>query len=279
MEPNSGESNWGYEVQVSYFAQDHHNLLKERTSVYDWLYAQAPHETVGTIRGLLGQVLFTGDEVKKSVNALSGGESARLLFARMMLEKGNVLVLDEPTNHMDLEGVEALADALQKFEGTVIVVSHDRHFVSKVATHILELTPTGARDYPGPYQEYLERFGDDYLNRDLTSLHHQKPSQTQSKSTQKTKTPISHEERKLQKQRINQLQRTVEQLEREIAKNENQLQDIEEHFGKEGYFQSADPIEIQKLQKKQESVQKMLTQHLQNWEATSLELEELRQTA
>jgi len=279
MEPNNGESIWGYEAQVSYFAQDHHDLLKDRTSVYDWLYAQAPHETVGTIRGLLGQVLFTGDEVKKSVNALSGGESARLLFARMMLEKGNVLVLDEPTNHMDLEGVDALADALQKFEGTVIVVSHDRHFVSKVATHILELTPTGARDYSGPYQEYLERFGDDYLNRELTSLHHQKPSQTQSKSTPKTKTPISHEERKLQKQRINQLQRTVQQLEREIAKNEDQLQDIEEHFGKEGYFQSADPIEIQKLQKKQESVQKMLTQHLQNWEATSLELEKLRQTA
>ena len=75
MEPNNGESTWGYEAQVSYFAQDHHDLLKERTSVYDWLYAQAPHETVGTIRGLLGQVLFTGDEVKKSVNALSGGES------------------------------------------------------------------------------------------------------------------------------------------------------------------------------------------------------------
>ena len=168
---------------------------------------------------------------------------------------------------------------MQKFEGTVIVVSHDRHFVSKVATHILELTPTGARDYSGPYQEYLERFGDDYLNRDLTSLHYQKPSQTQIKSTQNNKTPISQEERKLQKQRINQLQRTVEQLEREIAKNEDQLQNILEHFGKEGYFQSADPVEIQKLQKEQESVQKVLTQHLQNWEATSLELEEIRQTA
>ena len=189
MEPNSGESNWGYEVQVSYFAQDHHDLLKERTSVYDWLYAQAPHETVGTIRGLLGQVLFTGDEVKKSVNALSGGESARLLFARMMLEKGNVLVLDEPTNHMDLEGVEALADALQKFEGTVIVVSHDRHFVSKVATHILELTPMGARDYLGPYQEYLERFGDDYLNRDLPRCTTKSPVKLKVKVPRKRRHP------------------------------------------------------------------------------------------
>ena len=87
------------------------------------------------------------------------------------------------------------------------------------------------------------------MNRDLTSLHHQKPSQTQSKSTQKTKTPISHEERKLQKQRINQLQRTVEQLEREIAKNEDQLQDIEEHFGKEGYFQSADQSKFRNFKK------------------------------
>ena len=113
------------------------------------------------------------------------------------------------------------------------------------------------------------------MNRDSASLHDQKPSQTQRESTQKTKSRISHQERKLQKQRINQLQRTVEQLEREIAKNEDQLQNIEENFGKEGYFQSTDPMEIKKLQVEQESVQKMLSQHLQNWEATSLELEKL----
>ena len=146
--------------------RDHHENLKGRISAYDWLYQFGQQENIGTIRGLLGRVLLSGDEALKSVSSLSGGEAARLLFAKIMLEKRNVLVLDEPTNHLDLEGVEALAQALKDFPGTVIVVSHDRHFVSEVATNVLELTPEGARDFAGSYEEYLEHFGDDYLSRD-----------------------------------------------------------------------------------------------------------------
>ena len=139
LESDEGDYEWGYETSISYFAQDHHENLKGRISAYDWLYQFGQQENIGTIRGLLGRVLLSGDEALKSVSSLSGGEAARLLFAKIMLEKRNVLVLDEPTNHLDLEGVEALAQALKDFPGTVIVVSHDRHFVSEVATHVLEL--------------------------------------------------------------------------------------------------------------------------------------------
>ena len=281
LQADQGQSEWGYEAQVSYFAQDHHDLLKDRTSVYDWLYSYGPQESIGTIRGILGQVLFSGDEVKKSVNALSGGEAARLLFARMMLEKGNVLVLDEPTNHMDLEGVEALADALIAFEGTVIVVSHDRHFVSRVATHILELTPAGARDYAGPYQEYLERFGDDYLDRERTELHRQQPTQTPTAGKAKANkvAVLNPAQRKAHRQRLQQLQREVAKLEQEIAKHETLISEIEARFGEQGFFQETEPSEIKKLQHRQQQLQHKLAQHLHQWESSSLELEQLQQSA
>ena len=133
---DEGIFEWGYETKISYFAQDHHEQLDGKINSFDWLYSYAPHESIGTIRGLLGRVLISGEEALKQVSTLSGGESARLLFARIMLEKNNVLILDEPTNHMDLEGVEALGDALNKFDGTVVLVSHYRHFVEKVADHI-----------------------------------------------------------------------------------------------------------------------------------------------
>ncbi len=163
---DAGEYTWGHESHVSYFAQDHHELLNENIKVYDWLLEKSSHEiTSESIRKALGQMLFTQDDVYKDILTLSGGEAARLLFSDMILKRGNILVLDEPTNHLDLETRETLADGLHRFEGTVIVVSHDRHFVSKVATRILALTEKGITDFQGTYKEYLTRFGDDYLNR------------------------------------------------------------------------------------------------------------------
>jgi ATPase subunit of ABC transporter with duplicated ATPase domains len=280
LHAEQGETEWGYEAQVSYFAQDHHDLLTGKVSVYDWLYSFAPQESIGTIRGLLGQVLFSGDSVKKSVNALSGGEAARLLFAKIMLEKRNVLVLDEPTNHLDLEGVDALADALAEFEGTVIVVSHDRHFVARVATHILELTPDGARDFSGSYKDYLERFGDDYLNRDMTHLHEAKPSQTQPAQAQAVQKPkLSGAERKEQRKQISQLQKKVDKLEQEIAAHETQIEQIEQRFSSENFYRDTQNEEIQRLEAQKTDLQQRLAQHLQRWEEASSALEELRQTA
>ena len=134
---------WGHETRVGYFAQDHHEAPRrsEGDAARRHLGRGPDEAETAFVRGALGRVLFSGDDVKKHVGALSGGEAARLVFCRIMVEKPNVLVLDEPTNHLDLESIEALVEALKAFEGTLLFVSHDRAFVSALATRILEVTP------------------------------------------------------------------------------------------------------------------------------------------
>ncbi|ABE04468.1 ABC-F family ATP-binding cassette domain-containing protein [Rickettsia bellii] len=163
IEADQGSYEWGYEAQISYFAQDHHELLNENISILDWLKNYAEKETENTVRNILGQVLFRSDEVNKNILNLSGGEGARLLLAKMILEKSNILVLDEPTNHLDLESREALKKALVDFEGTVILVTHDRDFAS-LATRIIALShKRNIIDFKGKYKEYVEKHGNDYL--------------------------------------------------------------------------------------------------------------------
>ena len=165
IEADAGSSEWGYEAHPGYVAQDHNQQLgSARQSVESWLSNICPGESIGFVRGHLGAALFSGDEVEKRLGALSGGEAARLIFARQAVEKPNVLVLDEPTNHLDLEAIEGLVTSLEAYEGTLIFVSHDRWFVGKLATRIIELTATGVEDFPGSYDEYLERCGDDHLD-------------------------------------------------------------------------------------------------------------------
>ncbi|MBS0286193.1 MAG: ATP-binding cassette domain-containing protein [Proteobacteria bacterium] len=164
---DAGTVEWGYETQTAYFAQDHHEALKENVSVYDWLAHEASSETSVKVRHMLGQVLFVKDEVEKSVLQISGGEAARLLLANIMLQKPNVLIMDEPTNHLDVESIEALCEALKAYSGTLILVSHDRHFVGKVATRVIALTRKGIKDFKGNYQEYLKYYQEDYLNVDF----------------------------------------------------------------------------------------------------------------
>ena len=135
-----------------------------KETLHDWLWNLCPGETIGFVRGKLAEVLFQKDEVAKKVANLSGGEAARLVFARLGVTKPTVLVLDEPTNHLDLEGIESLAEGLEKYDGTIIFVSHDRWLVSRLATRILEIRPDGLEDFPGTYEEYLERCGDDHLD-------------------------------------------------------------------------------------------------------------------
>ncbi len=161
---DKGQFEWGHEVHISYFAQDHHEALNESRSIYDWLVSKAPEETNEKIRGILGQVLFRQDEVGKNILNISGGECARLLLGQIMLESANVLVMDEPTNHMDIETKNALKKALQEYEGTLLLVSHDRDFASNIATRVIALSHKKMIDFKGSYSEYLEKYGRDYLN-------------------------------------------------------------------------------------------------------------------
>jgi ATPase subunit of ABC transporter with duplicated ATPase domains len=167
LTPDAGELRWGNDASVGYFAQDHHEALgatAKGTTPYDWLYRFDPLRTKEEVRAILGRLLFSGDAALKPTEALSGGEAARLLLGKMVLGRHNVLVLDEPTNHLDIESIEGLLDGLLKFEGTVVFVSHDHHFVSQLATRVVELRDRPAAtpgceivDFGGTYEEFLER--------------------------------------------------------------------------------------------------------------------------
>jgi ABC-type multidrug transport system ATPase subunit len=164
-EGDAGTVTWGYEARPGYFAQDHRDQFRDGAlTPLQWISESAPSATPGTVRAELGRVLFSGDDVEKRLEALSGGEAARLVFCRLALERPNVLVLDEPTNHLDLESIEALVDALQDYDGTLVFVSHDRWFVSRLATRIVEIRADGIRDYQGTWDEYLAHCGDDHLD-------------------------------------------------------------------------------------------------------------------
>jgi len=151
---DSGTVVWGHEVQVGYFAQDHRGSIRNGTTVADWLHDWDPQASKEEIRGLLGQMLFSGEEGMKPTDALSGGEAARLMFCKLMLQKPNVLVFDEPTNHLDLEAINALNIALQIFEGTVRLVTHDEDLVEEVATRIWQFEDGRIQDVAGSYEEY-----------------------------------------------------------------------------------------------------------------------------
>ncbi len=151
---DSGTVTWGHEAQIGYFAQDHRNSIRNGTTVSEWLHDWDPQASKEEIRGLLGQMLFSGEEGLKKTDALSGGEAARLMFCKLMLQKPNVLVFDEPTNHLDLESINALNFALQKFEGTVLLVTHDEDLVSEVATRIWNFDHGKIEDFAGAYEDY-----------------------------------------------------------------------------------------------------------------------------
>jgi len=154
---DEGTITWGHETHMSYFSQDHHELLNKSASVLNWLNDLSVGCTEQTVRKTLGQMLFVKDDVEKDILSLSGGEAARLLLAKVMLESPNVLILDEPTNHMDLETIEALSNALTSYPGTLVFVSHNRHFTEKIATRVLYFEPNHAvRDFKGGYAQFMD---------------------------------------------------------------------------------------------------------------------------
>jgi ATPase subunit of ABC transporter with duplicated ATPase domains len=155
IQPDEGTVTWGTETHISYFSQDHHELLNYSISVLQWLNNVSSQCTEQQVRRALGQVLFTKDEVDKDILLLSGGEAARLLLAKVMLESPNVLILDEPTNHMDIETIEALSHALHEYTGTLIAVSHNRHFIESFANKIIYFSQHhGVQQFKGTYHDF-----------------------------------------------------------------------------------------------------------------------------
>ncbi|MBK1722500.1 ABC-F family ATPase [Thiocystis violacea] len=156
LAPDRGTVKWSENSNLGYFAQDHAADFAEDTTLFDWMDQwKRPGDDEQVIRATLGRLLFSQDEIKKPVNVISGGEQGRMLFGKLMLRKPNILLMDEPTNHLDMESIESLNTALEDYPGTLIFVSHDREFVSSLATRIIELTPRGVVDFRGDYEEYL----------------------------------------------------------------------------------------------------------------------------
>ena len=158
LAPDNGTVKWAEQAEIGYFAQDHAADFAEDSSLFDWM-KQWTKGDEQLVRGALGRMLFSNDDVKKNVKVLSGGEKGRMLFGKLSLINPNVMLLDEPTNHLDMESIEALNLALENYPGTLIFVSHDREFVSSLATRIIDMQPSGLIDFHGNYEDYLRSQG------------------------------------------------------------------------------------------------------------------------
>ena len=160
LTPDSGSIKWSENAKIGYYAQDHAEDFDTDLTVFDWMCQwKQEGDDEQAVRSVLGRLLFSQDDIKKKVKVLSGGEKGRMLFGKLMMEKPNILIMDEPTNHLDMESIESLNMALEMYQGTLVFVSHDREFVSSLATRVLEITPEKIVDFGGNYEDYLRSQG------------------------------------------------------------------------------------------------------------------------
>ena len=160
LTPEQGDIKWSENANIGYYAQDHEYEFEEDLTVFDWMSQwKQPTDDEQAVRSILGRLLFSQDDIKKQVKVLSGGEKGRMLFGKLMMQRPNIIVMDEPTNHLDMESIESLNMALELYQGTLFFVSHDREFVSSLASRIVEITPEKVIDYTGNYEDYLRSQG------------------------------------------------------------------------------------------------------------------------
>src|SRR6185295_13201813 len=274
VEGDAGRIEWGYETHPGYFSQDHYEVPKaSKQSVEAWLWEFVPGEPIGFVRGNLGMVLFTGDDVKKPVGNLSGGEAARLVFCKLSVTRPNVLVLDEPTNHLDLEAIEALVEGLRGYDGTLIFVSHDRWFVSQLANRIFEISPRGINDFPGTYEEYLERLGDDHLDAEaVLRMRREQKKKAAAGAARGESTPA--EERRRQ-QRQKELAKRLEQVTGAVEQAESRIHAINEMFCDPTFFDRTSRDQVKKLENEQKALSAKIEELMGEWEKIETEIAEL----
>ena len=160
FEPDSGTVKWSENANIGYYAQDHAADFAKDMNLFEWMSQwRKPNDDEQAVRAILGRMLFSQDDINKSVTKISGGEQGRMLFGKIIMQRPNVIIMDEPTNHMDMESIESLNLALENYPGTLIFVSHDREFVSSLATRIIELSDTGVTNFSGTYEDYLRAQG------------------------------------------------------------------------------------------------------------------------
>jgi ATPase subunit of ABC transporter with duplicated ATPase domains len=271
VEADAGSIEWGYETHPGYVAQDHKEQLGSgKQTLEAWLSNICPSESIGFVRGHLGAVLFSGDEADKKVAALSGGEAARLIFARQVVEQPNVLILDEPTNHLDLEAIEALVKGLEAYEGTLVFVSHDRWFVNELATRVIEVTPSGIRDFPGNYEEYLERCGDDHLDARAVLRKARDSKREEKAARKKPRKPAVNPKRERKR-----LEGDLERITAELQVAEARLEALNTEFCDPDFFKRTPRAEITELENEHRLLGESVQSLMQEWEASERSLAEL----
>jgi ATPase subunit of ABC transporter with duplicated ATPase domains len=274
VEPDAGRTAWGYETHPGYFSQDHNEVPKgSKQTVEAWLWEFVPGEPIGFVRGNLGMVLFSGDDVKKTIGSLSGGEAARLVFCKLAVTKPNVLILDEPTNHLDLEAIEALVEGLRDYDGTLIFVSHDRWFVSQLADRVLEISPRGINDFKGTYEEYLERLGDDHLDADAVLRQRREQKK---KAAEAAKKPATPEEERQRQQKQKQLAKRLDQVTTDVEKAEGRIHDINEMFCDPTFFDRTSRDQVKKLEAEQKTLSGKIEELMAEWESLEAQIAELK---
>lgn len=264
LEATEGSIKLGANVNIGYYAQNQDDLMDGEFTVFDTLDRVAVGDVRTRLRDILGAFLFRGEDIEKRVKVLSGGERSRLAMARLMLEPYNLLVLDEPTNHMDMRSKDILKDALQKYDGTVVVVSHDREFLDGLVDRIYEFRDGGVREYLGDIWYFLEK-------RKVESLQdierHDKGSATVAKGVEAPSAgKMTYEQKKEQEKLLRKLRKAVESVEEELASVEREIADYDARFAVATEYNAEDYAKYNALKERYDHL-------MHEWEKASYELE------
>ncbi|MEY8735558.1 ATP-binding cassette domain-containing protein [Peribacillus frigoritolerans] len=251
----SGNFRFGTNVEVSYYDQEQANLVSNKR-VLNELWDDYPLKPEKDIRTVLGNFLFSGDDVLKTVSTLSGGEKARLALAKMMMQKGNFLILDEPTNHLDLDSKLVLENALIDYPGTILFVSHDRYFINRIATKVIELSKDGNEEFLGDYDYYVEKKQE---QAEIQALEQQDQAKTLDAAAEKTNYKIDKEAKKAERQR----KRRIEEIEAAMELLETEINEYNDLLCDPNVFQ--DHEKVMEVQTKLDHAQESLDQLLEEW--------------
>ena len=287
IKADTGELEFGSRVETAYYDQEHHVLDPDNT-VFDEISDAYPSMDNTEIRNLLASFLFTGEDVFKYVRDLSGGEKGRLSLSKLMLSKANLLILDEPTNHLDITSKEILEEAVKNYEGTVIYVSHDRYFINRTATRILELDNGHFINYQGNYDYYLEKQSDQSFDKlkavsgSLSNAHGSKPKDeaagpdcnygANGDKTEDTEAKLSFREQKERKQQLQKLKNQLSACEKDINAAETAISDMDEEMSRPEV--AVNSARLNEISSKQMKVKERLDKLYADWERISEEIED-----
>lgn len=263
-----GSSEFGTNVKVGYYDQEQHNLHDKKT-VLNELWDDHPTTPEKDIRSILGSFLFIGDDVSKVVHNLSGGEKARLLLTKLAMKHDNFLILDEPTNHLDIDSKEVLENAVMDFNGTVLFVSHDRYFINKVATCVLEIAPQGSTLYLGDYDYYLEKKAE---QEEIAAAKSTAETPIENSPKEVSTGKVNYQQGKERQKQERRLKRSVEEFEQLVEKLDAQKNDLENQMSSPENYNDLE--KMGELQAKLQEIFKKLAEAEENWEQASMELEE-----